>query len=312
MAQTTAVLDKLLSDVSNAYIPEGYVSELVFPSFSVKNRTGVLGAYGTSHLRIVNSRMAGRAEARRFESIVRDVSNTYLIEKHGLEGVVTEDDYDNVYEPFDAEQDEVVGLSTSLWLEKEKSLADSLGSTSVMTLNTTLSGTDQLDDYANSDPLDVFKTAQDAILGGCGLMPNRAVMSQEVFNALKYHPSILGTLGFAANRAGTLTIQEVAMALGVERLFVGNVAYESAKLGQTSSLAQVWGKNIILYYAPESAGKYQKTLGYRMQLEGRGPRRVYKYDLNNPPGSKGIIVQDDYSFELVDVNCGYLIKDAIS
>lgn len=312
MAQTKSIVDKLLSGVSNAHIPEGYISENVLPQKAVKQRTGIIGAIGDNHLRIVNSKMAGRGKARRFESIVREVDNTYLIDKHGLEGVVSEDDYDNIYEPFDAESEEVIGLTSVIWLEKEKALADALTSTSILTQNQTLAGTSQFSDYDSSDPLGVFKTAQNAILDGSGMMPNKAIVSQKVFNTLKYHPQILGTLGFADNRAGTLSVAEVASAIGVDQLYVGKVSYNSAKLGQSDSLAQVWGKDMILYYAPDSPSKYQKTLGYYMVMEGRGPRRVYKYAIDNPPNSTGVIVQDDYSFELVDVKCAYLIKDAIA
>jgi hypothetical protein len=312
MAQVKALVDKLLTNVSSAYIPEGYISEEALPTLSVKQKTGKIGKYGTSHLRIVNSKMAGRGAAPRFEPIIRNVDDTYSIESHGLEGMVTEDDYSNVEEPFDAEKDEAMGLTSAIWLEKEFALSSVLQSSSVITQNQTLSGTSQLSDYTNSDPLGVFKTAQNTVLDGCGFMPNRAVISMKVFNTLRYHPAILRTLGFADARAGQLTIQEVAKALGVDILHIGKVSYEAAKLGQTSDFKQMWGNHITFYYAPKTAAKYQKSLGYLMNLQGRGPRRVFKYPVNNPPGSQGIIVQDDYSFEIMDVKCAYLVKDAIA
>jgi hypothetical protein len=137
-------------------------------------------------------------------------------------------------------------------------------------------------------------------------------MSQTVLNSLKYHPQILGILGYSANRAGKLTPQEIADALDVENIYIGSVTYRSSKQGQTSTLAQVWGKHIVFYYRPKNPGKRQKSLGYYLNRTGRPPRRVFKYDINNPPNAKGIIVQDDYQFKLIDVNCGYLVEDAVS
>jgi hypothetical protein len=236
----------------------------------------------------------------------------YSIESHGLEGVITEDDYANTEQPFDAESDETIGLTNVLWTGKELALAAAMQDTSVMTENVTLAGTDQFNDYAASKPLEVFRDAQNNILSACGHMPNRAMISQTVFNTLKYHPSILRQLGYADARAGTLTRMEIAKALNVEILHVGNVAYDAGKLGDAAALSQVWGKDIIMYYAPKTPAKYQKSLGYYMVMKKRGPRRVFKFNINNPPNSKGIIVQDDYQFVFTDVKCGFLIKDAIA
>jgi hypothetical protein len=312
MSQLKALVDKLLTNVSNAYIPEGYISEEVLPTLSVKQKTGKIGKYGTSHLRIVNSKMGGRGKAPRFEPIVREVDDTYSIESHGLEGMVTEDDYSNVEEPFDAERDETLGLTSAIWLEKEFAFASTITNTSVVTQNTTIvAATDKLSDYTNSKPLELFRDSQNVVLNGCGFMPNRAIISQKMFNVLKYHPAILRTLGFADARAGQLSTQELAKAMGVDILHVGKVSYEAAKLGQATDFKQLWGNDIVFYYAPRTAEKYQKSLGYYMTLSGRGPRRVYKYSIDNPPNSKGIIVQDDYSFEILDAKCAYLIKNAI-
>lgn len=311
MAQTKAIVDKLLTDVSRMYIPEGYVSESILPVAQSKQKSGLIGKYGKSHLRIEHSLSGGRAAYRRVEPIVRS-SDAYLIESHGLEGVVTEDDYSNVEQPFDAEKDEVLGLQTLIWLTKESALASALTSTAVLTQNTTLAGTDQFNDYANSDPLDVFKTARLAVYNGCGLPPNMAIMPWDVMNTLAYHPAILDALGFTQNRAGQLSEVELAKALGVEKLLVAKAKYNSAAEGQTDVLANVWGKDIVMCHVPASSGKYQTSLGYHVQLSGRSSRRVFKYDIKNPPNSTGITCDDSYDFVITDVGAGYLIKAAIA
>lgn len=311
MSQMKAIVDKLLTNVSSMYVPDGYISEKILPNLSVKQKSGKLGKYGLNHLRIVNAKMGGRGRAARFEPIVRD-SDLYLVESHGLEGLVTEDDYDNVEEPFDAEKDETLGLTSTLWTAKEYAIASVLFDTAIITQNITLvAATDKYSDYVNSTPLENFRDGQNAILDGSGKMPNQGIMSQKVFNTLKYHPAILRTLGYADNRAGTLKNAEIAHALGVDILHVGDAAFNNAKLGQADNLQQIWGDSILMYYAPKTAAKYQQSLGYYITMKKRGPRRVYKFTVNNPPNSKGIIVQDDYQFALTNVKCAYLIKDAI-
>jgi hypothetical protein len=311
MAQTKAIVDKLLTNVSNAYVPEGFIADKVLLPLGVKQTTGKIGSYGKDHLRITNTVMGGRGKARQIETIVR-ASTTYEVEAHGLEGMVTQDDYRNVEEPFDAESDETLGLKTVLALEKEKALADALGSTSIITQNTTLSGTAQYNDYTNSDPLDDFKTAQLAVYDGCGMMPDAAVMDIKTMVTLSYHPGILEALGFTANRSGILSRDEIARALNVKYLFVGDAAYNSAKEGQTDVLAPVWGKNIVFYKRSDRAVKYQTTLGYNIFYRNEGEEKVYKYDLNNPPESKGILVKKSYDQFIADAACAYLIKNAIA
>ena len=167
MAQLKAVLDKLLTGVSSAYIPEGFISESLFPSVDSVEKTGKLAKYGTDHLRVEQTIIGGRGEYPRIQTIVKS-TDSYSIEGHGLEGLVTEDDYSNSQKPYDAERDETIGITTTIMVGKEKGIADSLADTSVLTQNTTLSGTSQWSDYANSDPVDDFLTARSAVKDGCG------------------------------------------------------------------------------------------------------------------------------------------------
>jgi hypothetical protein len=311
MSQTKAIVDKLLTNVSQMYVPQGYISEMVLPLVTSKQKTGKLAKYGKDHLRIEHSLAGGRAEYRRVEPIVRS-SDSYSIDSHGLEGLVTEDDYANVEDPFQAEQDEALGLSTLIWLNKEFALASALTSTSVMTQNTTLAGNAQLSDYQNSDPIGVFKAGRLAVYDGCGLPPNWAAMPWNVANTLAYHPAILDALGFTQNRAGQLSEAELAKALGVEKLYIGMAKYNSAKEGQTDSLANVWGKHIVMGVSPQSAAKYQTSLGYRVALSGREQKRVFKNPVNNPPNSMQVLCDDAYDFVITNVGAGYLIANAIA
>ena len=134
MSQVRSIVDKLLTNVSNIYVPEGYISEAALPTLSVKQKTGKIGKYGNNHLRLVNAKMGGRGKARRFEPIIRD-SDLYAVESHGLEGMVTEDDYANVEEPFDAESDETTGLSSTLWTGKEFAFASAVTDPAIVTNN---------------------------------------------------------------------------------------------------------------------------------------------------------------------------------
>lgn len=309
--QMTAIVDKILSGVSQGYFPQGYISESILPMIGVDQYSGKLAKYSNSHLRIERSITGGQGKYRRVTPITR-AQSSYEIEGHGLEGMVTKRDKKNLDNPYDAEKDEVLGLTAQIWLEKEKLLADTFGDTAILTNNTTLTGTDQFSDYTNSDPIDVFNTAMNAIYTGSGMAANFAAMDWKTARILQFHPVMLSALGFKDNRPGGLTHAEIASAIGVKKIFVAEAIYNSAKEGQSDSLSPVWGSNIILGVAPDKAVPYQVSLGYRLQLKGEGPRKVYKYPINNPPGTTGILVEDEYDYLIANTGAGYLIKDAIA
>lgn len=309
--QMKAQIDKLLTNVSTAYVPKEFISEQILPTIQSAQYSGKIGKYGTGHLRIENSVKGGKGKYRRVETITRS-SDSFFIEGHGLEGFVSKEDYRNVEQPFDAERDEAMGLATVLYLEKEKLLADSLSDTAIMTQNTTLSGGSQFSDYLNSNPVGVAATARGTILDAIGELPNLAIMDLKVWNVLRFHPQMLDALGFKQARPGGLSLDEMAVALGVEKVLYGNARYESAAEGQTSALLPVWGKHLIFAKVPPKAEIMQQSLGYMVRLTGESPRKVYKEANFNPPGSTSILVEDEYDMLLSKVACGYLVKNAIA
>lgn len=311
MSVLRALVDKLLTNVSQAYVPEGFVSEMILPQLKVVQSSGKIGKYGNQHLRIVSTLMGGKGKAKRVE-IRQYSSDAYFIEPHGLEDVIAVEEYDNVEAPFDIESDVTMQLTTLLWMGKEKALADTLTDSGIMTQNTTLAGVTQWSDYVNSDPIGDIRTAKKTIRDNSGAKADMMLMDENVADVLRYHPKILRNLGFADNRAGQLTDQDLAKAFNVKRFIVADVVYNSAKEGQADSLTPLWGKNVIIAACPEKPNKLQKSLGYYVVKTSEGPRKVYKQPVTNPPDAKSIIVKDSYDMVLTDVKCGYLIKAAIA
>ena len=309
-SQNNAQVNKLLTNISNKIVPDGSIAEQILPLINVVQSSGLLGGYGTSHLRIETSLTTGKNKVPRIDT--RSYTTTaYSVDDHGLSDIITKRDYANVEAPFDAENDTIVEIVTKLQLEKEKGLADTLTSTAIITQNTTLSGTSQFSDYTNSDPLGKFSTARAAIYNATGSVPNKAIMSWAVYDKIRYHPSLLVNLGYNYDRPGGLSVQELARALDVQEILVGKAVYESAKEGQSSSIAPVWGKHIVFAVAPAVATRTQTSLGYRIQLFG-APRKVYKNAVTNPPESTEIIVMDSYQQLISKATAAYLIKDAIA
>ena len=135
-------------------------------------------------------------------------------------------------------------------------------------------------------------------------------MSWQVWNQIRFSSKLLDALGFKYNRAGGLSQEELAVAFGVEKIIISSAMYESAAEGQTSSLSACFGKNAIFAVVPDRAAPYQVSLGYRIQQSQ--PRKVYKYAINNPPESTGILVEDSYDMLISNVSAAYLVKNAVA
>lgn len=308
--QMKAYIDKLLSGVLQSYNPEGMcIAEKIFPQVQTAQYSGKLGKLTNSHLRIQNTVMGGKGAARRVDVIVRD-ADSYNIESHGLEGIVTPRDIKNWDDPFDAEKEEAMGLGLGLLLGKEKSIADSLSSTSIITQNTDLSAATQFDDYANSDPLSYFKTAHQTVEDAVGMAPNVAIMNAAVRRCLRFHPAIIEFVRGKVQPGARLNDDELAAALDVDRILVGGAKYNSAKEGQTDALSNLWGNNIQFLVAPSKAEIGQISAGYYVTLKGSAPRQVRKQSVFNPPDSTQILVTDDYDY-LLNAAGVYLLANVI-
>lgn len=312
MAQLGAIQDLLLTNVSAGLFMDQWnlVCEKFFPVVKSVQSTGKLGKYGNQHLRIESSLKAGRGKYRRVETITRSTTS-YSIDGHGLEGLVTPDDYRNVQLPFDAEKDETIGLTTMLLLEKEQVLASAVTSTSNIAQNTTLVGPSQFSDYANSDPLSQFATARETVREGCGVRPDTAVMDYLVYNKLRFHPQLLDSLGYKWDRPGGLNDQELAAAMDVKKILLPDALYNNAAEGQADALTPIWGKDILFAVLPPSPVPRQISLGYVFTYNEQ-PRKVYKKEAFNPPGSNKILVEDSYQYLITNASAGYLIKAAVA
>jgi hypothetical protein len=312
--QENAVVDRLLTGVSQAIVPQGLVADKILTPLSTDQTTGKIGKYGNGHLRIQsNTKIVGKGRYPMIELVTRD-TDTYDIEENGLSDIVTKKDYLNVVDPFNAESDVVTALTSAMLLGREKALADTLTSTSVLTQNTTLSGNAQYNNltHADSKPLENARTAHGTIRDAIGMKANTVIMPGKVYDNLTMHAGIIDRLGYKENRAGQLTEQEIARALEVDRVLIAEAVYNSAKEGQTDSIAPVWGKHMVYAYINPTAGKYMKTLGFHCRLRSMGGLSVYKTALTNPPGASEILVSNWFDDLLTDVTCAYLFKDAIA
>ncbi len=163
----------------------------------------------------------------------------------------------------------------------------------------------QWSDYTASTPIvDITNMKRQMKLVSGGYTPNVMVMTQDVFDVLVNHPDILDRLNGGATVTNTalITQAKIAEVFGVERLFIMDTVYNSAKEGQTESNAFVATKKVALFYVPSSAGLMTPSAGYTFAWTGLDGASAYGIDVLRYSGDW---LREQMIAEKIEVNMAY-------
>lgn len=304
----------LLTQFSLAYKNSNYVAELIMPIVKVNKDSGKIATYGMDNLRIANSIRAQGSSTNEVNHSV-SIGDHYFLEEHALKELVTNEEVENADKPIDPKKDAVDNLMERILVIKEKALADTMGNTAILTQNVTLAGNDQWSDFTNSTPIADIMTGIAAVRTGTGKMANTLFFSYSVWLTLLQHPDFVNRVKVGV--ADSDAIKGIIMKAFpmIKNIIIGEAQYNSGVEGGTDTLTDIWGKNAWVLAIESSPSLKSRTFG--LTYQGRENRMV---DESGPQQNgeawdrKGtfIRVTDKYDQKLVDVNCAYLIKNAIA
>lgn len=305
----SAKVDKLLSQFSQMYRPEGFIVPFLFPELKVKEKTGKYAKYGTENMRVLADQLY-RAPGTRSAGFDYSVSQgQYTCQERSLEKLIPDEAYANTDDPYDAKRDGTSVAKDLLALNHEYAVANALNSTSLLTQNVTLSGTDQWSDGANSDPLGDIRTGINTIRQSTGTRPNIAWMSYEVMATLADHPDVRDALKYTAG--GQVSEEDLVTFLKkkfkLRDVYVGTAVGDTADEGQTATLTDVWANNFWLGYQTDRPSLMRATMGYTFSDV---PEQVDVYREESKL-SDVVRVRKSFDTNIMDTNLIYLIKDAV-
>jgi len=298
-------IDTVLTNMSIGFSNPELIAEKVFPRITVQSRTGFYYTFDKSKFRVENDRRTGISRAQRVDYGMVKTAFGPLFE-HSLEEGIEYEVRDTYPTPMDARADATENVAERLALGHEKAVADILTDTAIITQNVTLSGTDQWNDFANSDPFDDIETGMLKIQTEAMVTANTAIMGYEVFAKLKHHPDLLGRMATSSIRV--LTEDLLAAIIGVEQVLIGKAMRNTANEGQADVMGYVWGKNFILAYVTATPGIKKVSLGYTLTL--LNGRTVDRWD-ETWNKAEFVRATDYYEAKLVAAVAAYLIKNAI-
>lgn len=296
--------DAILTNVSVKYANGAAISDLVFPRVKVKKESDKYYKY-TRDFRIPNTKRAMGSETNKIGWNV--TTDTYFCEEYGLHDDIYDRMRDNVDNPLDLDIDTTENITNALMLDREKRVADIVFSASVVTNTLALTGNDQWDDYAGSDPLGDIQTGLIAVKEACGKSPNRIVMGEQVMNELRNHPDLLERIKYT--QKGIVTADLLSSLLpGTPQIVVGDLMYDSSQEGGTESLGYIWGKNVLIAYIEPSPSLRSISLGYQFYSKERMTEKWREPKIK----ADRVEVTEIGDEKLVSADCGYLLTAAVS
>jgi len=297
-------VDAALSHVSLDFKNDEFIADLVSLRIRVEKESDKYFVWGTEAFTNPMTIRAPKASFARTE--FAPSTGSYRCEEYGLEIPIDDRERRNADAGADIEIAAVEKATGIIMTGREKRLADLLTSTTYVTQNTTLSGTDQWSDYTNSDPVSDIDTARATIHAAGSPNPNLIVLGREVYDVLKRHPAVLEA--FKYTRSGVITQQMMADLFGVEQVLVGNARYKTSNEGQADALSYVWGKNALLLFTPKLPSRFTPAATYTFVFTDRV---VETY--REPEHSVTVVrVREEVSEAVTSTACCYLIKSAVA
>jgi len=276
MANAPFVVQPRLTAVALTYRNQDLIADLVLPRLRVDSPTFKWSKYALADgFTIPDTRVGRKSGTNQIDWTASEQSDSVI--DFGLEDAIPNFDIMAAQAgmsvqgvmPIDPEMRSTQLLTDLVQLDRENrvaSLMTTLG-TYPSANRTTLSGTSQWSDFTNSDPVQAILTALDVPV----MRPNVLWMGQATWTKFRSHPKVTAAIfamGGNATGGGSVVSREAVAALfELDEVVVGKSFLNSAKPGQTASLARTWGKHAgLIYRSPNLVSPINNiTFGFTAQ-----------------------------------------------
>jgi hypothetical protein len=294
------------------------IADEVFPRKKVAKESDKYPIYGRQDQRVYSTLRANGAAANQINAFAIDSIATYSCDEHALVDIVTQRDKDNADAPIDVEFDTTEGLTNAILVGRERRaavLATTYANFATSGNRIQLSGTQQFNNagYTASltgTPANAIErrvsVGKEAIRAFTGVQPNTIVIPAAVAEIVKQDSLIRDLIKWTQN--SLLVNGDLPQTLWNMKVLVPGAIYDSANMGASFSGADIWGKNIFMFY--RSPNVSPRSMSFGLTFEQRG-RQVKKWVDNDVNGDK-IEVSELLDEVMLSEYCGYLIADCIA
>lgn len=315
MANAPFVIQPYLTSIALAYRNQRMIADDVLPRVPVERQVFKYSAYTLEDgFTVPDTRVGRKSKPNEIDWTATELTDQ--TRDYGLEDGIPYADVANTQgqpaTPINPEARSTELLTDLILLDREVRVANLVfDAAQYPTANkTTLSGTTQWSDFANSDPVGDILGALDVPL----VRPNVLVLGRAVFTKLAQHPKIVKAYFGNAGDSGVVPRQFLAQLFELDDVLVGEGWVNTAKKGQAASMARVWGKHAALIYRnPNVTNPAQGSVTFGITAEwgtriaGTRPDP----DMGLRGGTK-IRVGESVKELLVAPNVGYFFQNAVA
>lgn len=304
---TRVHIDAALSNLSIQYKNAAFIAEAVAKVLGVSKKNDKYFVYGKDAFKRRDTRRRPGGESN--EAHLKISQDNYACERHDQKDIVTDEVRKNADAPLNPEADTTEFLTDIILLDLEYEVATAMTTTAKYTNSnyTTLSGTSQWSDYANSTPLTNIKTAKASIRKLIGREANSIIFGGDVAETLSLHPDIKELRKYTD--PNLLTDSGLPPKILGLKVFEGKATENTAYEGLTATMGYIWGKHAIVAYIPDRVGV--KTLAPWITIRQQGFRATKRWREEKREGDM-IEVCDCFVVKEIADECAYLIASAIA
>lgn len=299
----TIHVNQPLTNVSVKYQWAEGIADMVFPQVPVQKESDVYFIHSRDHLRLDETLRANRAEAN---TVGRDYSTaSYTLEEHSLKELISDRDRQNADAPINLDIDATEGLTQALQIRREVDVANLCFTTTTWSNNVSVASANAWDTNT-SNPIADILTGTASILQNGFTRPNRIVMGWQAFRVLKVNSITMDSIKYT--QRGIITEEVMASLFDVDKLFVGKASRVTSAEGVAETTGFIWGKDCLVYYAPDSPQLRSPSAGYVLTIGGGYRTKKYRDEAR---GGDWIEVSTMFLPKAIATSSAFLLKQVV-
>lgn len=236
--------DARLTAIALGFSNAGFIADIVAPRSAVPTEEFRWTEYTTQEMfDIPNTSVGRKSKTNEVEFTASERSG--MVKDYGLSDIVPRKDINNARSNpgFDPLGTATMGIRELVALAREKRVADTTLNAANYNHTAALAGADKFSSL-DSDAANIILEALEVPL----VRPNTMALGRKDWFNLRRNKSILQLVKGDLDAAGVASIRQVADALELDNIAVGESRYNTANKGQDMSLSRLWNGAVALHY----------------------------------------------------------------
>ncbi len=306
-------IDTLATNISVAYRNSNYIADQILPLVPVAKQTGKYAKFTKASWfrNEAGLRAPGTRAPRMFWDM--DTAGSYTCLEYAAATTLSDEIRENADNPINPEKTSVEFVTDKILLAREYRVAAKLfdatttfsGYTATAAALTGGAGV-AWDTFETSDPIQDVNAMSNIIIKAIGMKPNTLILGQDVYKALKVHPSLLERIKYS--QMGVVTTELMARLFDIDKILVGSAIYNSSREGVTASYSYIWGTYALLCYVTPRPALESPSLGYILTFKDRVANR-YREDQEHSDVFEVLENSDEI---VCAADAGYLLSSVVS